>query len=97
MIIAMMAMVSTRRMSCSPCESVNRAPTIPPATFPIAAIAPTNQRTSLVAAKGIKISKKINVFGFKNEDLGQFTLANIEVLIKKKLIEKNLIKPIYLS
>ena len=54
-------------------------------------------RTSLVAAKGIKISKKINVFGFKNEDLGQFTLANIELLIKKKLVQKNLIKPIYLS
>ncbi len=54
-------------------------------------------RTSLVAVKGIKISRKINVFGFKNQDLGQFTLANIELLIERKLIEKNLIKPIYLS
>ena len=54
-------------------------------------------RTSLAVAKGIKITKKINLFGFKNSDLGQFSLANIELLIKKNLIEKNLIKPLYLS
>ncbi len=54
-------------------------------------------RISLAVAKGIKISKKINLFGFKDTDLQQFTLANIEFLIKKKLIQKNLIKPIYLS
>ena len=54
-------------------------------------------RTSLAVAKGIKISKKINLFGFKNSDLGQFSLANIELLIKKNLKEKNLIKPLYLS
>ena len=54
-------------------------------------------RVSLAIAKGMKISKKINLFVFKNSDLGQFTLANIELLIKKNLIQKNLIKPIYLS
>ena len=54
-------------------------------------------RTSLAVAKGIKISNKINLFGYKNSDLGQFNLANIELLIKKKLLQKNLIKPIYLS
>ena len=54
-------------------------------------------RTSLAVAKGIKISKKINLFGFKNSDLGQFTLVNIELLIKKKLLQKNLIKPLYIS
>ena len=54
-------------------------------------------RTSLAVAKGIKISKKVNLFGYKNSDLGQFSPANIEVLIKKKLLQKNLIKPIYLS
>ena len=54
-------------------------------------------RVSLAVAKGIKISKKIKLFGFKNSDLGQFCLANIELLIKKKLVQKNLIKPIYLS
>ena len=54
-------------------------------------------RTSLAVAKGLKISNKINLFGYKNSDLGQFKLANIELLIKKKLLQKNLIKPIYLS
>jgi hypothetical protein len=54
-------------------------------------------RTSLAVAKGIKISKKINLFGFKNSDLGHFSLANIELLIEKNLLEKNLIKPLYLS
>ena len=54
-------------------------------------------RISLAVAKGIKITKKINLFGYKNSDLGQFNLANIEVLIKKDLLQKNLIKPLYLS
>ena len=54
-------------------------------------------RVSLAVAKGLKISKKINLFGYKNTDLGKFTLANIELLIDKNLLEKNLIKPLYLS
>ena len=54
-------------------------------------------RVSLTVAKGIKISKKINLYGFKNSDLGQFNLANIELLINKDLIQKNLIKPLYIS
>ena len=54
-------------------------------------------RVSLSVAKGIKISKKINLFGFRNSDLGQFNLVNIELLIKKNLLEKNLIKPLYSS
>tara|TARA_Y100000591_G_C21615158_1_gene584920 strand:+ start:29 stop:409 length:381 start_codon:yes stop_codon:yes gene_type:complete len=54
-------------------------------------------RASLAVAKGIKISKKVNLYGFTNSDLGQFNLGNIELLIKKKLIQKNLIKLIYLS
>ncbi len=54
-------------------------------------------RVSIAVAKGIKISKKINLFGFKGTDLNQFDLINIELLIKKNLIEKNLIKPLYLS
>ena len=57
----------------------------------------SSMRASLAVAKGIKISKKINLFGYKDSDLGQFNLANIELLIKKKLVQKNLIKPIYLS
>ena len=54
-------------------------------------------RVSLAVAKGIKISKNIKIFGFKNSDLPQFSLENIEVLISKNLLEKNLIKPLYSS
>ena len=54
-------------------------------------------RTSLSVAKGIKVSKNINLYGFKNSDLKQFDLANIELLICKDLIQNELIKPIYLS
>ena len=54
-------------------------------------------RISLAVAKGIKISKKINLYGFNDKDLDQFNPVNIELLIKKNLIEKNLIKPLYLS
>ena len=54
-------------------------------------------RASLAVAKGIKISKNIKIFGFKNSDLPQFSLENIEILIKNNLLEKNLIKPLYSS
>jgi|TARA_X000001036_G_scaffold77944_1_gene69613 tRNA A37 threonylcarbamoyladenosine modification protein TsaB len=54
-------------------------------------------RISLAVAKGIKLSKNSNLFAFKNSDLGQFSLANIELLIKKEMMQKNLIKPLYLS
>ena len=54
-------------------------------------------RTSLSVAKGMKISKNINLYGFKNSDLKQFDLANIELLVCKDLIQNKLIKPIYLS
>ena len=54
-------------------------------------------RTSLSVAKGMKISKNINLYGFKNSDLKQFDLANIELLICKDLMQNKLIKPIYLS
>ena len=57
----------------------------------------TTTRVSLAVAKGIKLSKKVNIYGFKNSDLGQFNLANIELLISKDLIQKNLIKPLYFS
>ena len=34
-------------------------------------------RVSLAIAKGIKISKKISLYGYKNTDLSQFNLVNI--------------------
>ena len=54
-------------------------------------------RVALAVAKGMKISNNVKLYGFKNEDLPIFNLENIEFLIKKKLLEKNLIKPLYLS
>tara|TARA_X000001036_G_C20510973_1_gene738060 strand:- start:504 stop:887 length:384 start_codon:yes stop_codon:yes gene_type:complete len=54
-------------------------------------------RTSLSVVKGMKISKNINVYGYKNSNLKQFNLENIELLISKDLIQNKLIKPIYLS
>ena len=57
----------------------------------------SSTRISLAVAKGIKLSKKIKLFGYKDSDLDQFTLANIELLITKNLLQKNLIKPLYIS
>ena len=54
-------------------------------------------RIALSVAKGLEISNKVKLFGFRNTDLKQFDLENIERLLNKKLIEKKLIKPIYLS
>ena len=54
-------------------------------------------RVALAVAKGIKISNNVKLFGFKDKDLSQFNLENIEILINKSLIEKKLIKPLYLS
>ena len=54
-------------------------------------------RIALSIAKGIKISKNVKLFSFKNTDLPEFSLENIEILINRNLLEKKLIKPLYLS
>ena len=54
-------------------------------------------RTSFSVAKGMKLSKNINLYAFNNSDLEQFNLENIELLIAKGLLQNKLIKPIYLS
>ena len=54
-------------------------------------------RVSLAVAKGLEISQKIKLYGYKCTDLKGFDEKNIYELISKKLIEKKLIKPIYLS
>ena len=54
-------------------------------------------RIALSIAKGLGISKKVKIFGYRNGDLKQFDQQNIEKLFKKNLLEKKLIKPIYLS
>ena len=54
-------------------------------------------RISLAVAKGLEISKRVQLYGYNNEDLREFNLENINRLLKTKLSEKKLIKPIYLS
>ena len=54
-------------------------------------------RISLAIAKGLEISKKVQIFGYRNADLKEFDQENIEKLLNENLIEKKLIKPIYLS
>ena len=54
-------------------------------------------RMSLAAAKGIHISKGAKIYGYKDHHLPKFDKKNIEFLVKKKLIQNKLIKPIYLS
>ncbi len=54
-------------------------------------------RISLAIAKGLKISKKINLFGYKDKNLKRFDQENIENLLNENLLEKKLINPIYLS
>ena len=54
-------------------------------------------RISMAVAKGLEISKKVRLYGYKNSDLKAFDQENIELLLEKNLIEKSLIKPVYLS
>ncbi len=54
-------------------------------------------RISLAVAKGIKIAKGAQLYGYQDSHLGEFNLKNIELLIQKNLLENNLIKPVYLS
>jgi hypothetical protein len=45
----------------------------------------------------MQISKEVGLYGYKDLDLSEFNLKNIEFLIKNNLIENKLIKPLYLS
>ena len=57
----------------------------------------TSIRVSLAVAKGINITKKASLYGYKDSDLTELNLKNIDLLIKKHLIENKLIKPVYIS
>ena len=57
----------------------------------------TSIRVSLAVAKGINITKKASLYGYKDSDLTELNLKNIDLLIKKNLIENKLIKPVYIS
>ena len=54
-------------------------------------------RISIAVAKGLELSKKVKIYGYNSGDLRVFDKENVENLINSKLIEKKLIKPIYLS
>ncbi len=54
-------------------------------------------RISISIAKGIGIAKGIKIYGFRNEDLKEFSNHHLNRLLSKKLLENKLIKPIYLS
>ena len=54
-------------------------------------------RTVLAVAKGLEISKNVQLFGYKDRDLRLFDQENVEKLLVGNLVEKKLIKPIYLS
>ena len=54
-------------------------------------------RVSIAVAKGLEISKKVKIFGYNGPDLKVFDKENVEKLVNRNLIEKKLIKPIYLS
>ena len=54
-------------------------------------------RIAIAVAKGIKITSGAKLYGYRDKDLANFNAKNIRLLIKKKLIQNNLIKPVYLS
>ena len=57
----------------------------------------TGIRISLAVAKGINLSTGAKIYGYKDANLKVFRPKNIELLIKKNLIENNLIKPVYMG
>ena len=54
-------------------------------------------RTALSIAKGIRLSKGVSIYGYKDTQLLEFKVKNIEILIKGISMENKLIKPIYIS
>ena len=52
-------------------------------------------RISLSVAKGIKIVYGSKLYGYKNDQLSELKLENIENLIKNKQLENKMINPIY--
>ena len=54
-------------------------------------------RISIAVAKGLEIARNIKLFGYRENDLEEFSQKNVEKLLSQNLIEKKLIKPIYFS
>ena len=54
-------------------------------------------RTSIAVAKALSFTNRLNLYGFKSNDLKDINYKSIVGLYKKKLITKNLINPVYSS
>ncbi len=54
-------------------------------------------RTSIAVAKALSFTNSLNLYGFNSNALKDINYNNIIDLYEKKLITKNLIKPVYLS
>ena len=52
-------------------------------------------RISLSVAKGIQIVHGSKLYGYKSDQLSEFSLENIEILIKNNQLENKLVNPIY--
>ena len=52
-------------------------------------------RISLSVAKGIQIVCGSKLYGYKNDQLSEFKLEKIKILIKNKQLKDKMIKPIY--
>ena len=52
-------------------------------------------RISLSVAKGIQIVHGSKLYGYKNDQLEELKLENIEILIKNKQLENKMVNPIY--
>ena len=54
-------------------------------------------RTSIAVAKGLSITKKLNLYGFNSHDLKDMNYMKVVSLYEKGHLTKNLIKPLYIS
>ena len=54
-------------------------------------------RTSVAVAKGLFITRKLDLYGFNSYDLKDMNYMNIILLYQKGHLTKKLIKPLYLS
>ena len=52
-------------------------------------------RISLSVAKGIQIVYGSRLYGYKNDQISEFNLENIKILIKNKQLKDKVVNPIY--
>ena len=54
-------------------------------------------RSSIALAKALSITNKLNLYGFISQQIELKDYKKVLNLLKKGILKKNLIKPIYLS